>query len=1089
MKKPARLAPNVHLKRAREDRGWSQEDLALKIGTDVFTIRRWERKGVAPSPHFRQKLSALLGLSAAELGLLASEQAALSGQASGKSRAAVSPLPLAQAPIFDPAIPLPPAGTHGLVGRDDLLRQLKMRLLAGKTLALSALNGLPGVGKTALATALAHDEELRAHFADGVLWAGLGYEPDVLSLLNRWATVLGAVAPDLTQRSRPEAWAPSIHAAIGQRRLLLIIDDAWEIAHALAFKVGGPHCAHLITTRFPELARRFAAEGAITVRELEETEGRLLLMRLAPEVVEAEPEEAQALVAAVGGLPLALTLLGNFLRAQTHSGQPRRMRAALERVRSGNERLHLSEPQALVGGHPSFGAGTPLSLQAVIGISDQQVSEAARATLHALALFPPKPNSFSEEAALAVSSQSTEALDELLDAGLLESGGPERYLLHQTIADYGRAHAQDATVLERLVAYFVAYIEAHIEDYPALDQESNNILAALETAFERGLYPALVRGAHAFVPFLMNRGLYGLAEVQLQRSLKAALALEDTRGQGVAWRYLGKIADYQGHSSQASAAWQQALQLARLSRDQEGEALTLRELGMLAWHQGEQTQAHQLLAEALAILRQLGDLRGVANALMPLGNLTSEQGQPEQARAIYEEALALCRQFGDQRGAAIMLQNLGILAREQGQPERAQALYEQALEVFRQIGDQRGISVVLSNLGNLHRQLRHFEQAQQMLDEALPIQRQLGKQRDFAYTLLNLGSLATDQWHFKRAHPYLDEALAIFQELHARRESGLTLQALGALAREERGFEQAHQHLDEALAIAEELHDLRQEALTRRELGRLAREEGQFEQASQCYAKALAILQGLEDRLEVGLIRLELGILAVQQGRLDEAEALLTEELASARQIQDRHSVAQAYKELGRLRYQQRQWEQAAKCWLCAGVGFTLVNAPDAAYVEELLEQLRAHLGSEVVLSTARRVANEPPEQAYGLDQAAWALAVHQVGGAQIRTQSGETAFQAALEQAEQISPLNSSAPLSPQAVSTSKAPSYPAGLTAREVEILRLVAQGLTDVQVAEQLVISPRTVNWHLTSIYSKLGVSSRTAATRFAIEQQLV
>jgi DNA-binding CsgD family transcriptional regulator len=61
--------------------------------------------------------------------------------------------------------------------------------------------------------------------------------------------------------------------------------------------------------------------------------------------------------------------------------------------------------------------------------------------------------------------------------------------------------------------------------------------------------------------------------------------------------------------------------------------------------------------------------------------------------------------------------------------------------------------------------------------------------------------------------------------------------------------------------------------------------------------------------------------------------------------------------------------------------------------------------------------------------------------------------------------------------------------ITVREVEILRLVAQGLTDVQVAEQLVISPHTVNWHLTSIYSKLGVSSRTAATRFAIEQQLV
>ena len=69
------------------------------------------------------------------------------------------------------------------------------------------------------------------------------------------------------------------------------------------------------------------------------------------------------------------------------------------------------------------------------------------------------------------------------------------------------------------------------------------------------------------------------------------------------------------------------------------------------------------------------------------------------------------------------------------------------------------------------------------------------------------------------------------------------------------------------------------------------------------------------------------------------------------------------------------------------------------------------------------------------------------------------------------------------------KASPYPAGLTTREVEVLRLVAQGLTDTQVAQQLVISPRTVNWHLTSIYSKLGVSSRSAATRYAIEKKLV
>jgi DNA-binding NarL/FixJ family response regulator len=69
------------------------------------------------------------------------------------------------------------------------------------------------------------------------------------------------------------------------------------------------------------------------------------------------------------------------------------------------------------------------------------------------------------------------------------------------------------------------------------------------------------------------------------------------------------------------------------------------------------------------------------------------------------------------------------------------------------------------------------------------------------------------------------------------------------------------------------------------------------------------------------------------------------------------------------------------------------------------------------------------------------------------------------------------------------KSSPHSARLTARELEVLRLVAQGLTNEQMAEHLVISPRTVDTHLTSIYSKIGVSSRSAATRYAVEHHLV
>jgi DNA-binding NarL/FixJ family response regulator len=55
-------------------------------------------------------------------------------------------------------------------------------------------------------------------------------------------------------------------------------------------------------------------------------------------------------------------------------------------------------------------------------------------------------------------------------------------------------------------------------------------------------------------------------------------------------------------------------------------------------------------------------------------------------------------------------------------------------------------------------------------------------------------------------------------------------------------------------------------------------------------------------------------------------------------------------------------------------------------------------------------------------------------------------------------------------------------------VQVLRLLASGLTDLQLAEKLVLSPRTVHTHVSSIYNKLDVSSRSAATRYAIEHHL-
>jgi len=88
-----------------------------------------------------------------------------------------------------------------------------------------------------------------------------------------------------------------------------------------------------------------------------------------------------------------------------------------------------------------------------------------------------------------------------------------------------------------------------------------------------------------------------------------------------------------------------------------------------------------------------------------------------------------------------------------------------------------------------------------------------------------------------------------------------------------------------------------------------------------------------------------------------------------------------------------------------------------------------------------------------------------------------------ALARADRIA-TNIARPVSPKA----SAPRFPAGLSAREVDVLRLVAAGLGNAEIAEQLFLSPRTVKAHITNIYAKIGVRHRAAATQFALHHHL-
>ncbi len=847
--------PRLRLSEERTQRKWSQQEVADRIGTTYVNISRWERGITRPNPYFRRKLCTLFGKSEAALGLGVGEERPREDGVNKESRDTSLSTPSDGATpietvtgnrLLDHAIPLEPA--IRLVGRENELGQIKKRLFNGGSVALTALNGLPGVGKTALSITLAHDPEIRAHFRDGILWAGLGPHSNILGQLSRWGTLLGVSTTEMADTSSIVEWAKTLRAVIGSRSMLLVIDDAWELEDAMAFKVGGPHCAHLVTTRFPNIAIHMTIDGATVIKELNEIESMELLRRLAPGVVDREVRKAVDLVHAVGGLPLALTLMGNYLRKEAYSGKTRRIGAALERLTIAEERLRIHEPHGPVESHTSLSLDTPLSLQSVFAVTEQQLGLSERTALYALSVFPPKPNSFSEEAALAVTTRSVETLDRLTDAGLLESVGSDRYTLHQTIADYAQLHLkEDAVVQDRLIAFVISYVETHEKDYELLEVESSTILAALAIAYETGRQEALVRGVNSFAPFLLLRGLYPLAEEQLQRARKAAQAIEDRRGLASTLLQLGEIAQKQSNYSLAQTYYHEGLMLAREIQDLERISALLTNLGWVTLKLGEYTLAEVHLQEGLTLARKIKHRERISGLLEMLGSVAGIRGDYAQSEAYLQEGLTLARYVGDRNRICTILINLGATAGEQGNFRLAEEYFQEGLKLARQIGHREWISALLSNLGEAESELGNYTQAEAYFQEGLKLARQMENREWICGLLINLGLATRKQENYSQAEVYFLESLTLAHQLGRLEMTSHALYEYGNLCLNQRQIEKAELTFHEMLTtVSEGDQDLL--ALAHFGLARTAAAQSNFLEAKKLGELSLTTLEGMGHR-------------------------------------------------------------------------------------------------------------------------------------------------------------------------------------------------------------------------------------------------
>lgn len=350
-----------------------------------------------------------------------------------------------------------PPLSRPLVGRDDLARQVKTRLFQDGNCPVIVLTQLPGVGKTALAIHLANDEEVIQHFPDGILWAPLGQAPDARALLGEWMLALGFNTQDVSNAKGVEERKNAIIQKIGDRRMLLVLDVAWEVESAREFLLGGKNCAHVLTTRFTNPASELPGAEIINVPELSDEEGLALLEQLAPRAVRAERKQAADLVRAVGGLPLALVLMGKHLWQESLSGQPRRIKAALERLKDAEMRLSLNQAGSLLS------CVSP-SLLLSIQVSEEVLEEETRKVLTALSILQPKPWSFTRAVAKEIAGAEKRDLEALMNAGLLEQLPGERFMISRSVADYARSKL-GAAERERLHIKAAEYFLTSMRQY------------------------------------------------------------------------------------------------------------------------------------------------------------------------------------------------------------------------------------------------------------------------------------------------------------------------------------------------------------------------------------------------------------------------------------------------------------------------------------------------------------------------------------------------------------------------------------------------------------------------------------------------
>lgn len=583
-------------------------------------------------------------------------------------------------------------------GREQEMEQLIAWLTRPGRPPIVAVVGMGGVGKTALAAAVA--ERLRQHFADGVLWGKVATDAP-LDILQSWAL---AYDRDLSKITSLEARAAAMRTILADKHALIVLDDVVAGKPIDALLPGAAPCAVLLTSR----DRAEIAPHTTEILELHElsleNSLEMLTHLLGETTIAADRTSAEELCRLLEGLPLAVEIA-----AQRVVSSPRRDLARMVRsLRSASMRL-------------AHGISNR-SVRTSFEVSWASLTAALRRTFTLLGLFDGR--SFTAQAVAAIGDidpeDALEQLDHLAALSMLKFAGEDRYVQHRLLADFAAeklTELPDRMLLQRrFVGYYRQLVQSAAGQFDRLQHEWDHLLHAVEMAQHLQAWGDLLALVDAAAAPWFARGRLHHARRGFRAGLEAAKALGDAQHSTRFAFFLGRVALRQDDYPTARALLQSAIVGYEASDNILRMADALVDLADVEIELGDYATAEQLLQRAETSYATHDQPIGLAAVRCRQASIAYDQEAFDRAAALCEDGLRLLPSDGGDLVRSRILRLLADIAVRKQELELAQQYTRQAQRVSALLNDQTENAAILFAQAKL---AHYFGNEEEALENAL----------------------------------------------------------------------------------------------------------------------------------------------------------------------------------------------------------------------------------------------------------------------------------------------------------------------------------------------------------------------------------